>query len=207
MNGTAEAGAGSTLAAPPGDLAARLGSGHRRRDGRRVGVNRRRGRRGADRRRLGAPHPLSGRRRKAVRQPARPHGRRQPGYRRGRPRRIKVEGSPPSTTSCRRYRRSEAADASRADGFVHRRAGSRRRSGATASLPPPRRKRNARAPSSIHQAQALRKIRLATLATPIVARPCCADANKMVSMAAIRSPGITDAEVIRAAATAPSPRR
>jgi hypothetical protein len=96
----------------------------------------------------------------------------------------------------------EAADAARADGSFRAALEHAAEVEATASLPiaPAEAEKKRKSPIiDFTKLKLYEKIRLATLGNAYCRQTLLRDANRMVSMAAIRSPGITDAEVIRAA--------
>jgi hypothetical protein len=94
----------------------------------------------------------------------------------------------------------EAIDAARADGSFGAALAHAADEEAVARLPPAEAAKKRKSPIiDFTKLKLYEKIRLATLGNAYCRQTLLRDANKMVSMAAIRSPGITDAEVVRAA--------
>jgi hypothetical protein len=95
----------------------------------------------------------------------------------------------------------EAVDAARTDAAFGAALGHAADEEAVAKLPPAEAEKKRKSPIiDFTKLKLYEKIRLATLGNAYCRQTLLRDSNKLVSMAAIRSPGITDAEVVRASA-------
>ena len=114
---------------------------------------------------------------------------------------VKVEGIPAFDDVAQAVTADpEAVDATRADGSFSAALAHAAEAEAATSLPPAEAEKKRKSPIiDFTKLKLYEKIRLATLGNAYCRQTLLRDANRMVSMAAIRSPGITDAEVIRAA--------
>lgn len=95
----------------------------------------------------------------------------------------------------------EAVDAAHADAPFGAALGHAADEEAVAKLPPAEAEKKRKSPIiDFTKLKLYEKIRLATLGNAYCRQTLLRDSNKLVAMAAIRSPGITDAEVVRASA-------